>query len=186
MGRSGRLRDRGRGRSRAPPRGRGSLRGARCGAALAGVRLGRLRASRNGCRRGGCRRRGARRHERPAASRRTARRTPTTPGSCGRLRERSSADGGSGCTPSSPIWHGPATRLPTRCRRGFARHSGAAQHGYERLSTGPRDWLAKRRAARCYRSQLPLLALSRPGVGRLERHLWSEVRSGGERASLCA
>ena len=56
----------------------------------------------------------------------------------------------------------------------------------ERMSTGPRDWLAKRRAARCYRSQLPLLALSRPGVGRLERHLWSEVRSGGERASLCA
>jgi LmbE family N-acetylglucosaminyl deacetylase len=49
----------------------------------------------------------------------------------------------------------------------------------ERVATRPRDWLAKRRALRCYQSQLPLLALA--GRARLERHLWSELRSGGER-----
>ena len=54
----------------------------------------------------------------------------------------------------------------------------------ERTSTRPHDWLAKRRAIKCYRSQLPLLALAGAGVARLERHLWSELRSGGERAWL--
>lgn len=52
-----------------------------------------------------------------------------------------------------------------------------------RTSTRPADWLAKRRAARCYGSQLPLLALS---GARLERHLWSQLRAGGERAWLPA
>ncbi len=56
----------------------------------------------------------------------------------------------------------------------------------ERASTLLRDWLAKRRATRCYRSQLPLLALSGGGVARLERHLWAELRKGGERLWLSA
>ena len=50
----------------------------------------------------------------------------------------------------------------------------------EHTSTSSRDWLAKRRAIRCYRSQLPLLALAGGGVARLERQLLSELRSGGE------
>jgi LmbE family N-acetylglucosaminyl deacetylase len=55
----------------------------------------------------------------------------------------------------------------------------------ERGSAGWRDWLAKRRALRCYRSQLPLLALA-GGAARLERHLWSELHSGGERVWTAA
>jgi LmbE family N-acetylglucosaminyl deacetylase len=50
-----------------------------------------------------------------------------------------------------------------------------------RTPAAPRDWLAKRRAVRCYRSQLPLLALAGAATARLERHLLSEVRAGGER-----
>jgi len=54
----------------------------------------------------------------------------------------------------------------------------------ERTSARPRDWLAKRGAVRSYRSQLPLLALAGAGVARLERHLLTEARAGGERAWL--
>jgi LmbE family N-acetylglucosaminyl deacetylase len=51
--------------------------------------------------------------------------------------------------------------------------------GFERLRSGRREMLAKWRAIRRYRSQLPLLALS--GVKRpLERFLWAEARAGGE------
>jgi LmbE family N-acetylglucosaminyl deacetylase len=50
---------------------------------------------------------------------------------------------------------------------------------FEHLRIGGREGLAKWRAIRRYRSQLPLLALS--GARRpLERFLWAETRSGGE------
>lgn len=51
---------------------------------------------------------------------------------------------------------------------------------FERTGTAVRDVLAKRRAVRCYRSQLPLLRLQgSPPLG-LERFLASELRAGGE------
>jgi len=50
----------------------------------------------------------------------------------------------------------------------------------EQASASMRDLLAKRRALRCYRSQLPLLALGGSGLLNLERHLYSEARAGGE------
>lgn len=57
-----------------------------------------------------------------------------------------------------------------------------------RMELGPlpvsaRARLAKLRAVRCYRSQLPLLGLG-PGRSPLLRLLWSELRSGGERAAF--
>jgi LmbE family N-acetylglucosaminyl deacetylase len=48
---------------------------------------------------------------------------------------------------------------------------------FGRVRARTREWLAKRRAIRRYRSQLPLLALSGLAV---ERLLWSEARAGGE------
>ena len=58
----------------------------------------------------------------------------------------------------------------------------ALPHALEfvRLRAGARDWLAKRRAIRCYRSQLGLLGLAKPAAMRLERHLFAEARAGGE------
>ncbi len=49
-----------------------------------------------------------------------------------------------------------------------------------------RDWLAKLRAARCYRSQLPLLGLSRGAGAPLIGLVWSDVRRGGEAVAWAA
>jgi len=61
----------------------------------------------------------------------------------------------------------------------LAGEHGAPRAVFEHLRAGAREGLAKWRAIRRYRSQLPLLALT--GVRRpLERFLWAEARSGGE------
>lgn len=51
---------------------------------------------------------------------------------------------------------------------------------FERVPADMRDWLAKRRAVRRYRSQLPLLQLSGLVGLPLERLILSELRRGGE------
>ncbi len=51
---------------------------------------------------------------------------------------------------------------------------------FQRVPAGGRERLAKWRAIRRYRSQLPLLGLSRRAGSPLHRLLWSEARAGGE------
>ncbi len=72
---------------------------------------------------------------------------------------------GAGCTPKAPAW---------------LEHALAASISFRRVSAGRRERLAKWRAIRRYRSQLPLLGLSRRAGLPLERFLWSEARAGGE------
>jgi LmbE family N-acetylglucosaminyl deacetylase len=62
----------------------------------------------------------------------------------------------------------------------FELPAGFAGLRWDNVGVGGRARRAKWRAARAYRSQLPLLGLAGPGYLPLVRLLWSERRAGGE------
>jgi LmbE family N-acetylglucosaminyl deacetylase len=64
--------------------------------------------------------------------------------------------------------------------RAEASSAGQDEPRWQHVRVGARDRRAKWRAARAYRSQLPLLGLARPAHIPLLRLLWFEARSGGE------